>query len=259
MNTILKTISIFAFIVVSYAQAVETITIRVAHWPPNYFQTAEGEWTGIDVEIAKAVVQKADLNVEFSEITWPGAMERLKLGNIQLITNVSINEERSEYLYWIGPVRTVSMNLIVKKGNESLPINSLDDIIKIAKEKNIKFGYQKQIDYGEQFARRMKGDPLFFSCFERINNAELNLKKTLKGRILGFFESANEMKYRIKNDEVYQDLAVHPFVLKKSPSFFGISKKGVSTETLIKLFKAYESLVKDGTIQRIRAEWENKF
>lgn len=259
MNMLLKTISIIAFIIVGYAQAAEKIIIRVSHWPPNYFQTAEGEWTGVDVELATALVQEAGLNFEFSEITWPGAIQRLKLGDIHLITNISINEERSQFLYWIGPARNASMNLIVKKGNEALPITSLDDIIKIANEKNIKFGYQKKVDYGKRFARKMKDDPAFFSCFEIIKEAEFNLKKTQKGRILGFFESANEIRYRIINDKAYQDLAVHPFVLKESPSFFGISKKGVSTENLIKLFKAYELLVNDGTIQRIRAEWESKF
>ena len=260
MNMLLKTISIImVFIIISYAQAAEKIIIRVAHWPPNYFQTAEGEWTGIDVELAKALVQEAGLTFKFSEITWPGAIQRLKLGDIHLITNISINEERSRFLYWIGPIRNAAMNLIVKKGNETLTITSLDDIIKISDEKNIKFGYQENVDYGKRFARKMKEDPEFFSCFEVIKDAELNLKKTQKGRILGFFESASEIRYRIRNDQAYQYLAVHPFVLKESPSFFGISKKGVSTENLIKLFIAYESLVNDGTIQRIRTEWESQF
>lgn len=235
--------------------AKDTIKIRVTNWPPNYYKTKDGNWTGVDVELAKAIIKKAGFSTEFIELPWSRALIAIKLGEIDMMMNLSITSERSEYLHWLGPVRYDQRNLVVKKGNENLPIHSLDDMIKISKEKNIKFGYQNDVFYGNEFKKRIKEDSKLINVFESVTKSDFNLQKTKHGRILGFFESTTSIKYLLKTNSEYKNLAIHPYSIYNDILFFGISKKSIDSETLSALYEAYEKLLLDGTIEKIRKKW----
>jgi len=63
--------------------------------PIAYTDTTSGELIGFDIELARAVAAKLNLNVEFKEIEWAAKESLLNGGNIDCIWNgMTINEER---------------------------------------------------------------------------------------------------------------------------------------------------------------------
>ncbi len=241
------------------AVADQFIKIRVADWPPSYFKDNTGKWTGIDVEVAEYIVKSAGFKPEFEEMTWSRGLQNLKDGNVQIVCNMVKSEERSQFINWVGPYKYDTANLVVRKDNINLPINTFDDIITFYKSKKIKFGCLQDADFGKQFHSRMENDPEFKNCFYITPLHNSLLKMTVAGRLIGFFESPVEVAYKIKNIPEYKELAIHRLKAGRtkleSGAYIGLSKKGVSRETYDFLNIAFIEGIKNGSIQKIINKW----
>ncbi len=227
------------------------IRMRVTEYAPASYRDANGQWTGLDIELARAITEKAGFKLEFVELPFSRGLKELEEGTSHLMANLSQTPERAQFMAWIGPERTTKMGLIVKEGDEQWPIKTLDDLVAICTEKKAKFGIQADVFYSDEFNTRMQ-DPNFSRCFENVADGELNPEKVRTVHILGFFEETNTMRYQIANNARYKGLALHAFVLSSEEVYFGVSLKGVSPDTLEKLRAAFESLEKDGTLEAIR-------
>ena len=208
------------------------------------------------MELSLLVVKTAGLKPDLVELPWKRGLIYMEHGKIQYMTNLAKTEERSKYMRWIGPFRRSSMVLIVKKGNEDLPIRSLDDIITVSRDRDKHFGLQVGIYYSEGFQRRIKSDKDFAEIFDCVGKGELNFKKVVHDRILGFFEAADSARYRIKNNPDYKDLAIHPFVLTRFPVYHGVTKNGVDDKTYKKLCDAFRELEQNRAFQPILDRYE---
>ncbi len=240
-------------ITTNFVSAEPIIKVRVADWPPQYFQDKNENWIGADVELIHAIIKEAGFKVEYQNLPWARGVLYLKNGKIDAIPNFSITDERKEYAKWIGPYRHVTINLIVKKG-VALKISSLNDMIKVSNVKGVRFGHQHKAFFSKDYNDRLKHDPVFKRCFEIIPNQENNLKKLRAGRILGFFGARGAIDYRIKNDPKYSAIEIHPYVLDSSPAYIGISKK-TDRKIYDRLESAYKKTEKNGTLGKIRDKW----
>lgn len=243
---------------ISYAKE---IYVRVYEWPPLYHQDNSGIWSGLEVEIASKIIKNAGYKAKFIPAPWERSLVMMQEGQLQLMLNLSKTAERSKYMYWLGSVRSNTFVLVVKKENEHLPINTLDDFIKIHKQMKLKFGHTTGVNFGEGFNHRYATDKEFKGSFETIFNPEFNMKKVANNRILGFFEAKTDIIYQIKNNPAYHNLAIHPFFLNRNKNdeacYIGISKNGVDYKTYIQLKAAYQKLEKDGHFRRILDKYLN--
>ena len=230
------------------------LTVRVASFPPFYFRDEQGRWTGLDVELGKALIERAGLLPHFEERPWSRALMEMKNGNMQVMMNLSRTPERSAYMYWIGPERYSQMALVVRQKDADLHIAGIDDLPAKARAHHQKFGLQQHVSYSPALDRKLR-DATFARYFEYISRPELNVEKLKAGRIIGFFEDRDAMAYEIAHNPRYLGLALNGFMLEPVPVYFGISKRGVDATTLQKLQKAFQELMADGTFQRIINAW----
>lgn len=236
--------------------SMEEVNIRVADYPPNYYQDASGNWTGIDVDLAAAIVKEAGYKPVFLKRPWTRALSDMKVGKLDLMMNLSKTDERAQFMRWIGPERSSQMSLIVKEENSNLKIKNVDDLISIAKEKNMKIGIQQDVFYSKEFNERLDNDASFKRNFSPIAVVELNARKTQKSRIIGFFEEKLSMVHNIKHNKDYAGLAVHDFIVTEENVFFGVSIKADKTKNIYKnLNKAYDKLKVNGTLDKIIAKY----
>ena len=57
--------------------------------PPVYFETSQGRWKGLDVEIWQMVARQMDLPFEFLEFNGPGSMlEALEKGKMEVVPSL---------------------------------------------------------------------------------------------------------------------------------------------------------------------------
>ncbi len=89
--------------------------IRVANYPHQYYQTKSGNWTGLDVKLARTLIKEADFKYDFYEYPRSRALNCIIKGKLHLMTSLSRTPERSTYMYWIGPERVSQMILVVNQ------------------------------------------------------------------------------------------------------------------------------------------------
>lgn len=237
------------------AVANQTVKIRVSDFPPNYYKDSQGNWVGLSVDLANAIVEAAGLTPCFVDLPWSRTIHCLKEGGVDYCTNLYKTAERSEYLHWVGPVRFDSMVLVVKKGNRNLPVYSLDDVVRVSEKKGHKFCYQDSIFYSEEFSKRIQNDRAFQNSFIKAYDFNKLVSLVSRGLALGFFETDVSMNHYVRNNPDGKDLEIHAFSLGRKPVFHGINKKSIPVETVAQIQHGYEACMSDGTIDRIQRKY----
>ena len=96
-------------------------------YSPFSFQGPDGELTGYDVEVARAVGAKLGREVEFVQTPWDSIFAALESQRIDLVANqVTINEER-QARYDLSTPYTVSEGVIITRADDTT-ISTLADL-----------------------------------------------------------------------------------------------------------------------------------
>ncbi|WP_019613787.1 substrate-binding periplasmic protein [Psychromonas ossibalaenae] len=246
-------IAMVLFFSISAFSADNVIRVRVSEFPPLYYMDDSGKWTGLDVELADAVIKEAGFKAKYIPTSWVAGLLHIEKGSLDMMMNMGKTAERSKYADWIGPERNTQMVLVVREANQSMPIKELGDFIRVSQIYKIKFGIQANVHYSDEFNNKMKNSQ-FMNCFEFVKNLKMSHRKVKANHLLGFFEEKIGMVYKIQTDPSYDGLVIHPFVLQEEDVFFGISKK-TSREVYEKLQEAFKKLEQDGTLQSIRKRY----
>lgn len=236
------------------AYGADTIRVRVTDFAPNYF-VSEGRWTGLDVELAEALVAEAGFSIEFVSLPWSRALAYMQSGQLDMMMNISKTPDREAYLDFIGPERISTRVLVVRKENLGLHIENIDQLVDAARARNLKFGIQNDAKYSDEFDARLLADQAFAARFDQVPQAALLARKTQAGHNLGFFEDLSYAAYQLKHSPDFEGLAIHPFTLSVTQAYFGISKQ-LDPVKENKLRAAFGRLDKNGTLTKIRARWE---
>jgi len=229
------------------------IKIRVADYPPQYYKDENGQWTGLDVELAVAVVEKAGFIVEFVELPWSRALKMIETGDVQFMMNLSITPEREKFMNFIGPERTSQMILVVNEKYANVPLDNIDDLGNIVDNYGLKIGLQKDVEYSVEFNEKLEVEE-FSKNFEYTSDVNLQPNNVANHRLFGFFEDKVSMNYQILNNPDFEGLALHPFTLSQEEVYFGVTKN-LDKDKFEKLKAAFEELESDGTLQVIRDKY----
>ncbi|MFX4294605.1 glutamate ABC transporter substrate-binding protein [Streptomyces bohaiensis] len=108
----------------------DTLTIGIKYDQPGLgLQTADNDFTGFDVDIARYVA--AELGVEEDDITWrqaqsPERENMLKNGDVDfIVATYSITDQRKEEVSFAGPYFVAAQDLLMRSGES---ISSEDEI-----------------------------------------------------------------------------------------------------------------------------------
>jgi L-cystine transport system substrate-binding protein len=104
-----------------------TVATEGTYRPFSYHDDGSGDLVGYDVEVAEAVAEKLDLDIEFQETQWDAIFAGLEAGRFDVIANqVSINPEREEQYLFSEPYTVSPGVIVVKEGDTS--IAGFDDL-----------------------------------------------------------------------------------------------------------------------------------
>jgi len=242
---------IFSYILIAFnAFADCTLLVRVTDYIPQYYQDDSGKWKGISIELLEALLNEANCKPIYKKTPWKRALSQLKYGKLDMMLNLSMTDERKEFLYFIGPQRDESIVLIVRDDFD-FKINTFDDFKKLPK----KIGIDNGAYYGKSFDSKYKNDPVFALKFHKIINTDQHILMLNLRRTNGFFGDSYNMAYKIKTQEIAKKLKIYPFIVNQESVYFGLSKKSVSKELQDKLQIAYEAVKLRGGFEEILARY----
>lgn len=214
---------------------------------PMGFEKKNGQLTGYDIDLAKAVFQEYGIKVSFQTIDWSMNMTELRNGTIDLIWNgYSITPQRKKKVAFSRPYLRNRQVLVVKKNSG---INSFSQMKKY--ELGMQTGSTAEQWYeGKQKVLRAKKTILY----DTISNSFLDLKA---GRIQGILldevyadyyisHMAKSNNYRvIQNDQVPMDL-------------FAVGMRKGDKTLRRKINAGLVRLQKNGKLRQINEKWFGK-
>lgn len=254
MKKILLIIPVIILVIYSTLRANPCkITIRIPEtntYPPFFMYDANGKMTGLAIELAEALLKEAGCSPVYISLPFARSLKYLESGQLNLMLNLSITEERKAYIKYIGPQLDETVVLVILKGT-NYKLNSLDDLKKFPKP----IGVERGKVYGKAFDLKREKDYSFRDKIDEVSDLLSNEKKLFSGRISCFLGYGYSIFYKMRTDPLYKNFSVHPFIINQDWVYFGFSKQSVSDELFRRLQEAYQSAKKKGLFEAIRLRY----
>lgn len=229
------------------------LRIRVpedSSYAPFFIRDNSGTWRGLSIELTEALLAETHCTPVYVPLPFSRGLQSLKTGEIDLMPNMSITEERREFISFVGPQLDETV-LLVTRIDTPLSVASLDDL----KELPGPIGIDRDKVYGEEFERKRRSDSDFNSRLEEADNVDLNANKLALGRLSGFLGFGYNVMHQIRTNPLYRDFIIHSFTVNQDWVYFGLSKKSVSPELQARIQAAYEGAKRKGRFETIRRNY----
>jgi len=99
-----------------------------ASYPPMEFIDENGNFVGVDIDIAKEIAKNLRVEPEFKNIVWDELFDKLLAGEVDmLISSITILPERTEIMAFSDPYFNAGQVIIVKE-SRAIEIKNPDDL-----------------------------------------------------------------------------------------------------------------------------------
>lgn len=207
---------------------------------PMGFKDDNGDYSGFDIELAKAVADKLGKNLEFQPIDWTMKESELNNGNIDMIWNgYSVTDERKEKVDFSKSYLKNRQIIITLKNSD---IKTKEDLKgKVVAAQDGSSAINAIGDYKDNFKTLVT----FGTNDEALRDLEAGrCDAVIADEVLSryYIKIKGEEKYNILEDDFGEEE-------------YAVGVRKGDTEFLNKLNDAYEDVVKDGTASKISEKW----
>lgn len=179
----------------------EGVTIGIKYDQPGLGLQEGNEYSGMDVDVAKAVVEK--LGMSESDITWqesPSAQREtlLETGQVDMIfATYSITDERKEKVQFAGPYFTAGQSLLVATDSDITGIDTLDGKLLCSVTGSTSQDKVKEEVPGVQLQKYST----YSECVSQLANGTINAVTTDDAILAGFAaQEQNAGKLKVVGD-----------------------------------------------------------
>ena len=213
-----------------------------AAYAPFESQNEKGEIVGFDIDIVRAVAQKAGLEVKFVNTPWEGIFNALKQGDRDLLVSSStITDERKQSMDFTAPYFDAHQ-LIAVKGDSK--VARFDDL------KTLRVGVQTGTT-GDETISKLQGKNS--TNIKRFESTPLALKELEAGGIDAVVADNGVVINYVANNAVSKFKTVNDAAFV--PEQYGIAVRKGNAELLGKLNLGLATIRADGTYDRIHAKY----
>lgn len=215
---------------------------------PPHIVLSETQPEGINVRMIQAVAAQVGCTVRFVHAPWARALKLLEQGDIDVVSQLTYNEERAKYIAFIGPHLEERVWLIADPSKVP-PLRQLSDLTRWPA--TVSIAVLNGAYFGEVF-QQVRNAPSMQRRFYPVVSNQDKLALLESGRVQAVLEEESAWKWRVQNTLT----AFKPLLLVHSdPVYFGFSRVSVSPELLIKLVAAWQQLYANGELQQIRRHY----
>jgi polar amino acid transport system substrate-binding protein len=211
-----------------------------AAYTPFESQNDKGDIVGFDIDVVKAVAQKAGLEVKFVNTPWEGIFNALDQGDRDLLVSaITITDERRQTMDFSQPYFDAKQLIAVKSDS---PVAKFEDI------KNLKVGVQNGTT-GDEVVGKLLGKSS--TAIKRFESTPLALKELEAGGVQAVVADNGVVVHYLANNAAggFKTVSDASFPVEK----YGIAVKKGNAELLAKVNQGLEAIRTDGTYARIYA------
>ena len=228
-------------------------TLRLAldtPFPPHIVlddRGVAGQPAGLNVRLLQALASAVGCQVSFVKSPWARSLRLLQQGQLDVLSQLSFNAERSQEIAFIGPHLTERIWLIADP-TQVPPVQQLADLAQWPLDKMVALlngGY-----FGEPL-QLLRTDRLQRRRFYPIVSNQDKLALLKSGRVQAVLEEELAWQYRLQQQPSrYQQL----LMVHQAPVYFGFSRASVPPELLKRLAAAWQQLYQQGVLEQVRRD-----
>lgn len=177
-------------------------------------------------------------------------MQLLANGELDAMSNVSYNEQRAQFAYFIGPHLQEQIKLVTNL----LPAPASNSLADLVNDQHL-IAVMQGIYYGADFEQASQTLPAFRQRLVYVTVNQQKLALFLSGRVQYMMEDQINLQQLYQNNTL--DPQRHPalFTLYENPVFFAFSKKSKQAFELNKLATAWQTLLTTGVQQELQQKY----
>ena len=213
-----------------------------AAYAPFESQNEKGEIVGFDIDIVRAVAEKAGFEVKFVNTPWEGIFNALKQGDRDLlVSSITITDERKQSMAFSAPYFDAHQLIAVKSDSK---VTRFDDL------KDLRVGVQTGTT-GDETISKLQGKNS--TNIKRFESTPLALKELEAGGIDAVVADNGVVVNYVANN------AASRFRTVNDPAFvpeqYGIAVRKGNADLLAKVNQGLAAIRADGTYDRIYAKY----
>jgi polar amino acid transport system substrate-binding protein len=213
-----------------------------AAYAPFESQNEKGEIVGFDIDIVRAIAQKAGFEVKFVNTPWEGIFNTLAQGDRDLLVSaITITDERKQTIDFSDPYFDAHQLIAVP---EKSKVAKFDDL------KKLKVGVQtgttgdevvsKLLGKTSTNVKRFESTPL---ALKELESGGVDAVVADNGVVVNYVTNNKDAKFRMVNDAAFE------------PERYGIAVRKGNAELLAKINKGLADIRADGTYDAIYARY----
>lgn len=213
-----------------------------AAYAPFESQNEKGEIVGFDIDVVKAVAQKAGIEVKFVNTPWEGIFNSLNQGDRDLLVSaITITPERKQTMDFSTPYFDAQQLIAVKKDSKIADFSHL---------KKLKVGVQNGTT-GDEVVTKLQGKAS--PNIKRFESTPLALKELEAGGVDAVVADNGVVVHYVTNnpDAKFKTISDASFAAEQ----YGLAVKKGNTDLLEKLNKGLADIKTDGTYNKIYAQY----
>ena len=231
------------------SQPVYSCTLRMGietSFAPYIMQHGDS-WRGINVELLQRLLQEIECELEFIHSPWLRSLKLIEQGELDVLSHLSYNAERSKQFAFIGPHQQEIIYLV------GLP-QAFPGLTELAKLKRAGtsgiIALLNGAYYGDELDSILN-DAKNRTRFVFIRGNEDKQALLLNGRVHGVLEDIVAYHYWKKQSDLPTSAYVPLFEVYQSPVYFGFNRRTLSQKQLEQLAAAWQRLYDQGTLEQI--------
>lgn len=229
-------------------------TLGFQAWEPYQYIAVGHEVSGLDIEIARAVMADMGCMLETRQSTWRDLLSLLRDGEIDFVLGASKTEARHAYALFSDAYRTETFALFIRlRDSQKFHIDSVADFI----EKGNVLGVVNEYYYGETInAAFARGDEN--GHVRGAIMSELNIARLLDGEIDGFLEDELVATSMIRRKGLQLDIEQHELALPSSDVYVMFSRAAVNEDDVTAFNTSLAAIRANGTYAKILERYYSK-
>ncbi|WP_166837571.1 substrate-binding periplasmic protein [Rheinheimera pleomorphica] len=247
---------VLLLMVCSFAHSAEPAgcTLRMSaetDFPPHLIKQDQ-QWTGLSVELMQRLAQEVGCRLTFVHSPWLRALQLSEQGELDILSHLSVSEQRRAQFAFIGPHHIESIYLVGDPSQVTAPA-SLQQLAEGADVGSIATLHGAY--YGEEFLRLSQLPP-FANQLVSISSIQDKLALLRAKRVKAILEDISVLHYWQQHK--YPDAERYQPLLKvyESPVYFGFSKASLSVNQLKQLAQAWQRLYQQGELSAIYQKYQ---
>ena len=234
------------------AEAACELRVGWEPYAPYTYSDEEGELTGADIELIRALAGEVGCTLEFAELPWARILREVEHGTLDVSTSTSWTPERTQWAWFSEPYRETEMAIYVRRGEVGrFDLKRLADIA----EQEFRLGVITDYYYGDEY-QALTADPRYHPWIDGATDYATNIRKLSSGRIDGYLvEDVAVMAAELARLGLTGQVERYPLPIKGEQLRFMFSRKTVDAGLVAALDAALERMRADGRLVAIMSKY----